>query len=131
MPACDPLPVFGDTLGHHGGMTILDDFAAARPEDVVRRGNEWYVDAFAVPDVIADATNRQVKVLGMEGFLIGERATYPALSRIADFSNDSSDVAGRKALALLDGEWAAPPTPADQMNSEASGRYMIAVVLAG
>jgi hypothetical protein len=112
-------------------MTILDDFAAARPEDVVRRGNEWYVDAVAAPDVIAEATQRQVKVLGLEGFLIGEGGTYPPLSRIADFSNDPSDVASRKALALLDGEWADPPSPAEQMHGEAAGRYMIAVVLAG
>src|SRR5665213_50069 len=107
-------------------MAVLDDFAATRPEAVVRRGDEWLVDAAAVPDVIAQAVRRDVKVLGLEGFLIEEGATYPALSQIADFSADHSDVATSKALALLDGDWAAPPTPADQMHVGASGRYMIA-----
>lgn len=57
--------------------------------------------------MIAEATQRHVKVLGLEGFLIREGGTYPVLSRIADFSGDSSKVVSRKALALLDGEWAA------------------------
>jgi stringent starvation protein B len=47
---------------YHGGMTVLDDFASARPEDVIRRGNEWFVDAAAVPEVIVEATRRNVKV---------------------------------------------------------------------
>jgi hypothetical protein len=129
-----PVPALGTLwgcIGHHGDMSVLDDFAAARPEDIVRRGNEWFLDVAAVPDLIAQARERDVKVLGLEGFLIGEGGTYPALSRIADFSKDSTDVAWRRAIALLDGEWAAPPIPADQMHSKAAGRYMIAVVLAG
>jgi len=51
----------------------------------------------------------------LEGFLVVDEATYPALSRIVDFSNESSKVAARKALKLLNDDWANPPTPADQM----------------
>lgn len=47
-------------------MGLLDDFAASRPADVVRRGNAWYVDATAAPDLVAEATRRNVKVLGLE-----------------------------------------------------------------
>ena len=112
-------------------MVFLDEFAASRPEDVVRRGNEWFVDANAGPDVVEEATRRGVKVLGLEGFLIGEAGTFPALSRIADFSHDPIAVANRKAIDLLRGEWAAPPTAADQMHGDAAGRYMIAIVLDG
>jgi hypothetical protein len=50
-------------------VAILDDFAAVRPGDVVRRGNEWFVDAHAVRDVVDEATRRNVKVLELEGFL--------------------------------------------------------------
>jgi hypothetical protein len=110
---------------------LLDDFAASHPADVVRRGNEWYVDAAVAPDLVAGAARRNVKVLGLEGFLIDDAGTYPALSRIADFSADASDVANDKALALLRGDWATAPTIADQMNAEATGRHMLAVVLDG
>jgi len=96
-------------------VTVLDEFAAARPHDVLWRGNEWLVDATAASDLIADATRRGVKVLETQGFLVVDEATYPALSRIVDFSNESSKVAARKALKLLNDDWANPPTPADQM----------------
>lgn len=112
-------------------MALLDEFADSRPEDVVWRGSEWFVDANAVQDVVEEATLRGVKVLGLEGFLIGEAEIFPALGRIADFSHDPVAVANRKALDLLRGEWAAPPTAADQMHSDATGRYMVAVVLDG
>jgi hypothetical protein len=110
-------------------MSILDDFAAARPGDVLRRTNEWFVASDAAPDLIREANRLGVRVLGMEGFIINDRFTYPALSRIADFSNDPAEAASRKAIDLLTGEWASPPTAADQMDSEAQGRHMIAIVL--
>jgi len=108
---------------------VLDDFAAARPKDVLREGSEWLVTAEAAPDLIAEANRRSVRVLGLEGFLVETGGTYPALSRVADFSKDRQEVANRRALALLAGEWSSAPTPLDQMISEASGRYMIAFVL--
>jgi hypothetical protein len=110
-------------------VAVLDDFAAARPEAVLRHGNEWLVAAEAAPDLVAEANRRGVKVLGLEGFLIDGDATYPALTRIADFSGDPPEVANRRALALLAGDWSSPPTSLDQMSSVASGRHMIAVVL--
>lgn len=68
----------------------------------------------------------------MDGFIIGE-FTYPALGRIADFSvaGDYSDPAFvarscRWARTLLAGPWRLPPAgEADQIHSEALGRYMI------
>ena len=74
---------------------------------------------------------RTIQVLGLEGFLIDDAGTYPALSRIADFSADTPDVANRKALALLTGDWATAPSHGDQMHAEATGRHMFAVVLDG
>ena len=129
---CDPLPAVWDTpVGHNGAVALLDDFAASRPADVVRRGNEWFVDAAAAADLIAEAAQKNVKVLGLDGFLVGDTGIYPALSRIADFSDDTLDVANRKALALLAGEWANAPDGDDQMHGEATGRYMLSVVLEG
>lgn len=118
-------------MGHNGAVALLDDFAASRPADVVRRGNEWFVDAAAAADLIAEAAQKNVKVLGLDGFLVGDTGIYPALSRIADFSDDTLDVANRKALALLAGEWANAPDGDDQMHGEATGRYMLSVVLEG
>jgi hypothetical protein len=110
-------------------VAILADFAAARPAEVARRGNEWSVDIEAAPDVIAEADRSNVKVLGLEGFLIGEEGTYPALSRFAAFSRDPADVASRKSIELLAGEWSVPPGASDQMHPDAAGRHMIAIVL--
>jgi hypothetical protein len=115
--------------GNDVAVALLDDFAAARSGQVTRRQNEWFVDASAAPDLVYEASRRDIKVLGLEGFLIGDGGTYPALSRIADFSDDAPEVANRKAIELLTGEWANTPTAADQMSSEASGQHMIAVVL--
>ncbi len=112
-------------------MALLDDFAASRPADVVRRGNEWFVDPVAAPDLITEAAQKNIKVLGLDGFLVGDAGIYPALSRIVDFSDDTLDVANRKALALLAGDWANAPDADDQMHGEAAGRYMLSVVLDG
>jgi hypothetical protein len=110
-------------------VAVLDDFAVARPEAVLRHGDDWFVAAEAAPDLLAEANRLGVKVLGLEGFLIDGDAIYPALSRIADFSNDPVEVANRRALALLTGDWSSPPTVLDQISDVASGRHMIAVVL--
>ena len=118
-------------MGHNGAVALLDDFAASRPADVVRRGNEWFVDAAAAADLIAEAAQKNVKVLGLDGFLVGDTGIYPALSRIVDFSDDALDIANCKALALLAGEWANAPDGDDQMHGEATGRYMLSVVLDG
>lgn len=108
---------------------VLDDFAAARPSDVIRRGGDTVVAVEAAQDLIDEAERRGVKVLGLDGFLVSEDAVYPALSRIADFSRCSATEAEDRARSLLTGEWASPPTAADQMHSEASGRYMVDIVL--
>jgi hypothetical protein len=118
-------------VGHNGAVALLDNFAASRPADVLRRGNEWFVDAAAAPDLIAEAVQKNVKVLGLDGFLVGDTGIYPALSRIADFSDDALDVANRKALALLAGDWATAPDAEEQMHSGAAGRYVLSVVLDG
>jgi hypothetical protein len=49
---------------------------------------------------LIDEANRQgVKVLGLEGFIIGDGGMYSALGHIADFSDDPADVAHRKAIS--------------------------------
>jgi len=108
---------------------LIDEFGASNPDDVVQRGGETFVAAERVADLIDAADQNGVRVLGLEGFIINEVTVYPALSRIADFSNDTPGAAARRARELLAGTWAGPPTADDQMHSEAAGRHMIAVVL--
>ena len=93
------------------------------------RGGEAFVAAEAMDDLLARAESRGVQVLGLEGFLINGEAVFPALSRIADFSWMTPPEAMERARSLLSGPWAPPPRADDQMHREASGRYMIAVVL--
>jgi hypothetical protein len=108
---------------------LIEEFAAKRPGDAIRLGGETFLSWDAAHDLIEEAEHRGVKVLGLEGFLIGEQGTFPALSRIADFSNSSVAEAAAEAKRLLEDAWATAPTPSDQMHPEASGRYMLAVVL--
>jgi hypothetical protein len=89
---------------------LMADFAAGRAGDVIRRGGETFLDAAAVPDLLDQAEQRSVKVLGLEGFLISGQHVYPALSRIADFSADTVPASISRARALLAGPWASPPT---------------------
>jgi hypothetical protein len=110
---------------------LVDDFATRRPNDVVRRGGEVFVAHGAVEDLLNEAAERGVRVLGMEGFLIADDAVYPALSRIADLSSAAPPTAAARARSLLSGPWALPPTPEDQMAADAYGRYVVAVVLDG
>lgn len=110
---------------------LVDDFATRRPDDVVRRGGEVFVVKEAVEDLLDEAVARGVRVLGMEGFLITDDAVYPALSRIVDLSSAELASAVARARSLLRGPWATPPTTEDQMAAEASGRYVVAVVLDG
>lgn len=128
LPLCSLDNVAG--FGHYARVSaLLDDFARRHPNDAVWVGSEWFVSAERVVELIGEAQALGVRVLGLEGFLIGEGATYPALSRIADFSYDTPAKAAQQACELLVGSWANAPTPSDQMNSRATGRYMVAVVL--
>ena len=111
---------------------LLEDFASRYPDAVDKRGGSTFIAADYAGRFIDEAEHREIGILGMDGFLIGE-FTYPALSRIADFSvagNDSrSDFAAwscGRARALLAGPWRFPPAgEADQMHPEAAGRHMI------
>jgi hypothetical protein len=103
-----------------------------------RRGGEIFVAASAAGDLINEAESSGIGILGMEGFIIGE-ATYPALSRIADFSGGDNQrrpdfVAWscRQARQLISGPWrSAPDGNVDQIHPHAAGRYMISFVLDG
>jgi hypothetical protein len=122
-PAVAPFPMIPEDIDppeHKKYRRLLDP-----------RGNEWFVDATAASDLVAEATRRNIQVLGLEGFLIDDAGTYPAISWIADFSADTPDVANRKALALVTGDLATAPSDGDQMHAEATGRHMLAVVLDG
>lgn len=110
-------------------MGVLDDFATSHAADAFWDGSEWFIAADAVPDLLVKVERSDARLLGLEGLLISEDATYPALSRIADFSHDSASDVLAKARVLLDEEWRVPPTPADQMHRDANGRHMLAVVI--
>jgi hypothetical protein len=66
------------------------------------------------------------KLLGMEGFIVGESGIYPAMSRITDYSKASATEVYSAARALLAGDWAEPP---DDVHSDAEGDYMIDLVV--
>ena len=110
--------------------TLYDEVARRRPDAVVRLGSETFVDIDAADEFISEAERQGIRILGLEGFLIAEDAVYPALSRVADFS-DVADAQESAALAraLVLGAWRTPPTPADQMSEAASGRHMLDIVL--
>jgi hypothetical protein len=116
-------------------MNLIAEFARRNPHLVDNRGGEIFVAASAALDLINEAESSGIGILGMEGFVVGE-ATYPALSRIADFSVDSTNrpdfVAWscREARELILGAWrSAPAGTADQIHPEAAGRHMISFVL--
>jgi len=52
---------------------------------VEKRGGETFIAAEVLTELLDEAERRGVGILGLEGFIIGD-ATYPSLSRIADFS---------------------------------------------
>ena len=88
-------------------------------------GEVWvrYEDAVAAIDL---AQERGLRVLGMEGFVVGGNV-YPCMSRIADFSlSGDRGNAYQYARALLIGPWA---TVLDVLRSDANGTYMIDVAV--
>ena len=110
--------------------SLLDDFADRHDEAVVRRGGEIFVAVEVMDEFISEVERRGVRILGLEGFLIADDATYPSLDRIADFSDEhDAGRSARWARELIHGDWRAPPRPGDAMHSAASGRYMLVVVL--
>jgi hypothetical protein len=110
--------------------TLLDEFAQQRPEAVVHRGGETFVDIDAAEDLLNEAERRRIRVLGLEGFLVAEDGVYPACGRIADLS-EVVDAQQSASLArdLVRGSWRTLPTAADEMSAEARGRHMLTVVL--
>lgn len=118
-------------------MNFEEDFARRHPHDVEKQGGSIFIAVDIAGQFIDEAEHQGIGILGMDGFLIGE-FTYPALSRIADFTiagNDSrSDFVAwscGQARTLLAGPWRSPPAgEADQIHPEAAGRYMIDFVLA-
>jgi len=113
---------------------MTDLFAAVstrRPAEVEERGGERFLSLSAALELLDDAERNGVQVFGLEGFLITDTATYPALGRIADYSRASPSEALSSARQLLTHEWSLPPRASeDQMHPDAAGRHMIAVVLA-
>ena len=117
-------------------MGLLDDFANRNPLWVERRGGEVFIAASAAGNLINEAESAGLGILGMEGFILGDK-TYPALSRIADFSRDGNDQrpdfvawSCREARQLILGPWRNPPAGSpDQIHPQAAGRHMIAFVL--
>jgi hypothetical protein len=125
----------GSRWGTLVAVGLIHEYAEENPDGVVTRGGETFVAADAAVDLIDRAERRGVGILGLEGFLVSESTVYPALSRIADFSRSGTSDLGfvRRSAAearhLLAGEWSPPPGPTDQIHPDATGRYMLAVVL--
>ena len=94
---------------------------------VTMGGEVWvrYTDAVAAVDLAQECG---LRLLGMEGLVVGEGGVYPSMSRIADYSSpgfvgDPYD----RAKTQLRGSWAQLP---DDLHSAAAGEYMIALVVA-
>jgi hypothetical protein len=90
-------------------------------------GEVWvrHEDAVAALDL---AREHGLRLLGMEGFVVGDVSVYPSMSRIADYSSlDEPGTAYDHARALLIGPWVTIP---DDLHSEAEGHYMIDLVVA-
>ncbi len=64
---------------------MYDELARRRPDAVVRRSGDTFVDIDAADEFISEAERQGIRILGIEGFLIADDCEYPALSRIADF----------------------------------------------
>jgi hypothetical protein len=115
-------------------MNFEEDFVRRHPTGVEKRGGSNYIAFDIAGAFIDDAEHSGIGILGMDGFLIG-KLTYPALSRIADFSRAGEESrpdfvawSCRQARAVLAGPWRSPPAGAgaeDQIHPEATGRYMI------
>jgi hypothetical protein len=90
-------------------------------------GEVWvrHEDAVAALDL---AREHGLRLLGMEGFVVGDVSVYPSMSRIADYSSlEEPGTAYDHARALLIGPWVTIP---DDLHSEAEGHYMIDLVVA-
>jgi hypothetical protein len=109
--------------------SLESSFARANPDDVYRPGGVLFIAFERVGELIDEAERRGVRVLGFEAFLVDGQDVYPSISRITDYSGLPADETWKRARQALEGEWRLPPTSSDQMNSEAKGRYMIAVTL--
>jgi len=116
---------------------LLQDAERRHPESVVHRGGEIFLSVGVATEVVSDAQRQHIPVLGLEAVLISDADTFPALSRIADFSRttrhgtDLADWSAAQALSLLNGAWKQPPIPGEQeqLAFDAHGRYMVAIVL--
>jgi hypothetical protein len=90
-------------------------------------GEVWvrYEHAGAAIDLAEQAS---VRLLGMEGFLVGGGNVYPSMSRITDYSAAADPgTAYAAARALLAGAWVSFP---DDLHGDAKGDYMIDLVVA-
>jgi hypothetical protein len=116
---------------------LLDEFALCHPTQVEIRGAETFIAAEIALELISEAEQRGIGILGLEGFMIGGKATYPAMGRIADFSrgaeyriDDFVTWSCAEARRLLEGPWRSPPHgDADQIHRAATGHYMLAFAL--
>lgn len=93
-------------------------------------GSEVLVAIEACLDLLDAAQNRGVKVLRLEGFFIDDEVVYPG-PRIG--SPTSCPTPSPRRIFVPGSCWPdggrRHPTSADQMRSDASGSYMLAVVL--
>lgn len=109
-----------------GPTPFESELLAKFPRAVTTPGGEVWVrheDAVAAIDV---AQKRGLRLLGMDGFVVGE-SVYVYMSRIADFSlRDYRGSAYDDAKTLLTGPRAQVP---DDLHEDASGRYTIDIVV--
>lgn len=118
---------------------FTDHLAAQFPEAHFRSGLLVFFDANVALEIVDHVEAANLAILGIDGFMINELRVYPSLDRVADFSRlhgpDNATFVSRScdaARALLQGDWAEPPTahPAGQMRPGGEGgRHMIEFTL--
>ena len=77
---------------------------------MIRRGGEIFLEPALAADVVRAAAATGTRTLGLENILVDDGAVFPALSRIADASGQTTDNAARCVVGLLEGPCADPPT---------------------
>jgi len=89
-------------------------------------GGEVWVRAEDALAAVRLAKTEGFRLLGLEGFIVGPKGVFVAMSRIVDFSSDWN-AGPETAERLLRGEWSQAPT---DVHPDTSDIYMIDLCVA-
>jgi hypothetical protein len=98
-PLAAALQRHAQSQAHWRAVVDFEEIVSTTLAAAVKRssGGELYVDAAMVRSVIDLSESRGVRILGLEGLIVSDAATWPSLERIADYSNLKSTRASCEA----------------------------------